>query len=83
MVLCKGSREEKGEAHEHGDESLEVKLRHDKAIMQYATRLPLPVSRSGIQSRGQAHKHSGLGTRVFGQQNFFDIRWMGNAEEKR
>jgi hypothetical protein len=49
MVLCKGSREEEREAHDYGNESPEIKLRHDEAIMQHATRLSMPTGRSRIQ----------------------------------
>jgi hypothetical protein len=36
------------EAYDYGDDSPVNELRHDMAIVQHATRVPLPVSRSGI-----------------------------------
>jgi hypothetical protein len=34
--------------HDYGYESSKVELRDDKAIMQYATQLPMPADRSQI-----------------------------------
>jgi hypothetical protein len=55
MVLRESWREEEGEAYDYGDESLETKLRHDTALVQHVTRVPLPVGRNGIQSCGGAY----------------------------
>jgi hypothetical protein len=52
VVLCESRQEEKGETHEHGDESVEIELRHDTTLVQYAVRVSLPVGRSGAQGRG-------------------------------
>ena len=50
MVLRESWWEEEGNTHDYGYESSEVELRDDKAIVQYATRLPMPAGRSWIQS---------------------------------
>jgi hypothetical protein len=50
MVLHKSGREEKGEANDYSHESIEIKLRDDKALVLHAAWLPMPASRSGIQS---------------------------------
>jgi hypothetical protein len=44
MVLRESRREEKGKTYEHGDESTEIKLRHDLAPMQYAVGISMPAS---------------------------------------
>jgi hypothetical protein len=49
--------EKRREKLEYGDESLEIKLRHDETTMQHATRLPMPTSRSRIQGGGWAYWH--------------------------
>jgi hypothetical protein len=41
--------EKERKAHDYGNESSKIKLQHDEAIMQHATRLPLPGGRSRIQ----------------------------------
>jgi hypothetical protein len=50
MILHKSEREEKGEANDYGHESIEIKLRDDKALMPHAAWLPMPASRSGNKS---------------------------------
>jgi hypothetical protein len=52
MVLRESRREEKGETHEHVDESVEIEDRHDSALVQYVVGVSLPVGRSGVQGRG-------------------------------
>jgi hypothetical protein len=52
MVLREGCSEEEGKTHDYGDESSEIELQDDNAIVQYATRLPMPAVRSSIQSGG-------------------------------
>ena len=50
MVLHKSRHEEKGEIDDYGHESNEIKLRDDKTLVPYATWLPMPIDRGGIQS---------------------------------
>jgi hypothetical protein len=44
VVLCESRREEKGKTYEHGDEYVEIKLRHDSAPVQYAVGVSLLAS---------------------------------------
>jgi hypothetical protein len=48
MVLHKSKREEKGEIDDYGHESNQIELRDDKALVPYATWLPMLVGRGGI-----------------------------------
>jgi hypothetical protein len=48
----KAEEKKKGETHEHGDESIEIELRHDSTLVQYAVGVSLSVGRSGVQGRG-------------------------------
>jgi hypothetical protein len=57
MVLHKGRREKKGEANDYGHESIEIKLRDDKALVPYAAWLPMLGSRSRIQSGSGGSQH--------------------------
>jgi hypothetical protein len=42
-------REEKREANDYGNESNEIELRDDKALVPYAARLLMPGSQSRVQ----------------------------------
>jgi hypothetical protein len=44
VILRESRREEKGKTYEHGDESVEIKLQHDSAPVQYAVGVSLSVS---------------------------------------
>jgi hypothetical protein len=48
MVLHESRREKEGEADEYGYESIDFKLRNDKALVPHAAWLPMPSSLSGV-----------------------------------
>jgi hypothetical protein len=50
VVLHKGRREEKREANDYGNESIEIELRDDKALVPHAAWLPMLGSRIRVQS---------------------------------
>jgi hypothetical protein len=72
-----------GKNYEYSDESSKVELRHDEAIMFHEDRLPMPGSRSAIQSCGRANKHSRYGSRIFSEQNSSNTTRVGEAEAPR
>jgi hypothetical protein len=57
MVLHKSRQEEKGEANDYGHESIEIKLRDDKALVPHAAWIPMPASQSGIRSGRCRNQH--------------------------
>jgi hypothetical protein len=57
MVLHKGRREEKGEANDYDYEFVEIELRDDKALVPHAACLPMPGSRSRVQSGSSRNQH--------------------------
>jgi hypothetical protein len=48
MVLYESRREKEREANDYGYESSDIELRNDKALVPYATWLPMPTSLSGV-----------------------------------
>jgi hypothetical protein len=50
-------REEKREANDYGNESIEIELRDDKALVPYVAWLPMPGSQSRVQSGSSQNQH--------------------------
>jgi hypothetical protein len=57
MVLHEGRREKEGEADDYGHESTEIELLNDKALVPYATWLPMPSSQSRVHSGSGRSQH--------------------------